>query len=500
MAKIAVGGFQHETNTFAPSPATYDNFVQPNGWPGLTRGGDMFDAVAGINLPAAGFIEAIRGAGHSVAPLLWCSAPPSAQVTTDAFERITAMICEDLASGGPFDAVYLDLHGAMVTDDYQDGEGETLRRVRAVVGDGVPVIASLDLHTNITEAMVARADALIAYRTYPHIDMAETGERAARLIVDMFARDRAPAAAFRKLPYLIPLTAQCTMYEPSKSLYARLGELEAGNVANLSFAPGFPPADIHECGPAVTAYAWDQAAAEHAADALYDEAMAREAGFGLDTYSVDAAVARALANKTDRPVVLADTQDNPGAGGNADTVWLLEALAAADAPDTVVAIIFDPATAEQAHEAGEGAVIQPKLGAWSGLPGHTPFTRPMVVETLGDGVFTATGPMWLGSRMQLGRMALLRVADAPGRGVRVIVASRKLQAGDQAIFRHLGVEPAAQRTLALKSSVHFRADFEPLASEVLVVEAPGPNTADPTKLPYKNLREGVRRSPRGASS
>ena len=495
MAKIAVGGFQHETNTFAPFPATYDDFAQADGWPGLTRGGDMFDAVAGINLPIAGFVEAIRGAGHGVTPLLWCSAPPSARVTTDAFERITAMICADLASGGPFDAVYLDLHGAMVTDDYQDGEGEVLRRVRAVVGERVPIIASLDLHTNITEAMVARAAALIAYRTYPHIDMAETGERAARLLVDMFARDRAPAAAFRKLPYLIPLTAQCTLYEPSKSLYARLGALEAGGVASLSFAPGFPPADILECGPAVTAYAWDAASAEHAADALYDEVMAREAGFKLDTYSVDQAVARALANTSDRPVVLADTQDNPGAGGNADTVWLLEALAAADAPETVVAMMFDPATAEQAHEAGEGATIEPRLGAWSGLPGHTPFTRPMVVERLGDGAFTATGPMWLGSRMRLGRMALLRVADAPGRGVRVIVASRKLQAGDQAIFRHLGVEPAAQRTLALKSSVHFRADFEPLACEVLVVEAPGPNTADPAKLPYKNLREGVRLTP-----
>ncbi len=381
---------------------------------------------------------------------------------------------------------------------YFDSNGVQIRY--RIVGDGVPVIASLDLHTNITEAMVARASALIAYRTYPHIDMAETGERAARLLVDMFARDRAPAAAFRKLPYLIPLTAQCTMYEPSMSLYARLGELEAGGVASLSFAPGFPPADIHECGPAVAAYAWDRASAEHAADALYDEVMAREAGFKLETYSVDQAVARARANKSDRPVVLADTQDNPGAGGNADTVWLLEALAAADAPDTVVAMIFDPATAEQAHEAGEGAVIQPRLGAWSGLPGHVPFTRPMVVERLGDGAFTATGPMWLGSRMRLGRMALVRVADAPGRGVRVIVASRKLQAGDQAIFRHLGVEPAAQRTLALKSSVHFRADFEPLACEVLVVEAPGPNTADPAKLAYRNLREGVRRSPRTSSN
>ncbi len=158
-------------------------------------------------------------------------------------------------------------------------------------------------------------------------------------------------------------------------------------------------------------------------------------------------------------------------------------------------MMFDPDVAAQAHAAGEGAAIEIRLGARSGLAGHAPYVGRVVVERLTDGAFTATGPMWRGSRMKLGPMALLRIAEAPG--VRVIVASRKLQAGDQAIFRHMGIEPAAQRILALKSSVHFRADFQDLATEVLVVAAPGPNPSDPARLPYRRLREGVRLNPLG---
>ncbi len=495
MARIAVGGFQHETNTFAPSPADFTQFEQADGWPGLSRGEALFEAVGGINLPIAGFVEAARGAGHGLTPLLWCSAPPSAQVTTDAFERITAMLCDDLAAAGSLDAVYLDLHGAMVTEAHEDGEGEILRRVRGVIGGDVPLVASLDLHANVTQAMVAQASALVAFRTYPHVDMAETGTRAARLVFEMLRRGRVPAAAMRKLAFFVPITAQCTMFEPMSAVYARLAELEAGAVASLSFTPGFPPADIYECGPAATAYAWDAAAAEAAVQALHNAVARREADFRLDIHDVDSAVRRALANGSGRPVVLADTQDNPGAGANGDTVWLLESLVRHRAEGAVVAMIFDPDTAAQAHSAGEGAVLDARLGAWSGLDGHRPFTGRLVVEKLADGAFTATGPMWRGSRMRLGPMALLRVADAPG--VRVIVASRKLQAGDQAIFRHLGLEPAEQRILALKSSVHFRADFQDIAAEVLVVAAPGPNPADPSVLPYRRLREGVRLKPLG---
>lgn len=494
MARIAIGGFQHETNSFAPTKADYDDFVRPGAWPGLTRGAALFDAVGGINLSISGFIDTARAGGHELVSLLWCSASPSADVTTDAYERIAHDLLADLAAAGPLDAVYLDLHGAMVTEHLEDGEGELLRRVRNVVGERLPVVASLDLHANVTAAMVDRATLLVACRTYPHVDLADTGARAARQLTRILASGQPPAKALRRLPFLIPLTWQCTLSEPSRSLYRTLQSLEEGEVSCLSYTPGFPLADIGECGPAVTAYARSQRAADVAADRLAEEIAGREAEFAGHLYEPDEAVQRAqeLAARARRPVVLVDTQDNPGAGANSDTVGLLEALIRNRATGAVVAMVCDPQVAAAAHAAGQGASITLGLGAKSGLPGHHPYEATYRVERLGDGNFLATGPFYRGNRVQLGPMALLSID-----GVRVIVSSRKQQAADQAIFRHMGLEPAEQKILALKSSVHFRADFEPIAEAILIVAAPGPNPADHRVLPYRRLRPGLRTMPLG---
>jgi microcystin degradation protein MlrC len=492
VARIAVGGFQHETNTFAPSKARYEDFQRAGGWPGLTAGPALFEAVAGINLPIAGFVEEARAAGHEPVPLLWCAATPSAHVEAAAFERISEGLLRRLAEALPVDAVYLDLHGAMVTEHLEDGEGELLRRIRTLVGPRIPIVASLDFHANITAEMVAQSSALVAYRTYPHVDMAETGARAARLLDRRLSRGRGFAKALRKLPFLIPLPWQCTLIEPAASIYRRLAALEGGEVTSLSFAPGFPPADILECGPAVIAYAESQTEADRAVDALAEEVSAREAAFAGRIYAVEDGVRHALrlVGQGTRPVVLADTQDNPGAGGTSDTVGVLNALVQAGAERAVVANLYDPEAAAAAHAAGEGAVLTLGLGGKSGLPDQRPFQGAFRVERLGDGNFTATGPFYRGARMRLGPMALLSIG-----GVRIIVASAKQQAADRAMFHHLGLDPADENILALKSTVHFRADFEPIAGTVLVVAAPGPNPADHRMLPYRRLRDGVRRMP-----
>src|SRR5512147_418300 len=190
MARIAIGGMQHETNTFAPSRADYPAFEAGGGWPGVQYGEPMFDALAGANIPAQGAIEALRSLGHALVPTAWAAASPSAHVTTEAFERIVGELVKRLQAIGPVDGVYLDLHGAMVTEAHDDGEGEILRRVRQAVGPRVPIAASLDLHCNFTRAMFERCDALVAYRTYPHVDMAETGARAAGLLDGMLRAGR----------------------------------------------------------------------------------------------------------------------------------------------------------------------------------------------------------------------------------------------------------------------------------------------------------------------
>lgn len=495
MARIAIGGFQHETNTFAPLKATWEMFEETDGWPGFSRGRDLLPAIDGVHLPITGAVEALRAAGHEIVPLLWCAATPTAHVTEDAFERISAMMLDDLAAAGHVDGIYLDLHGAMVTEHLDDGEGELLRRVRALAGDSTPISVSLDLHANMSEQMVELADALDAYRTYPHIDMGETGARAARHL-DALLRGEGPFHSVMRRPdFLIPLNWGCTLVEPAGALYGMLPEIEEKSGAGLriiSFATGFPMADIPEVGPAVFACGKDRGATEAAVEAMVQAIQAAEPEFAGRIWQADEAVAEAMriARGARRPVILADTQDNSGAGGPSDTTGLLEALIRGGAKGAVLGLLNDPDVAQQAHEAGEGSTIRTGLGGKSGMPGHRPLEGDYKVLKLGDGHFTGTGPMWGGARMDLGAMALLEIS-----GVRVAVGSRMMQAADQSMFRHLGVEPADEKILILKSSVHFRADFQPISEEILVVESPGPCAADPSKLPFTKARPGLRLKP-----
>ena len=168
-----------------------------------------------MNIAVAGFVEAAGPLGFELAPLLWCSAGPSAHVTDDAFERIAGRMTALLKAAGPVDALYLDLHGAMVTESEEDGEGALLARLREAAGPDLPIVVSLDLHANVTEAMAAHADALVGFRTYPHVDMADTGARAARLI-DRIRREGRPAKAMRRLDFLMSINAQCTLVDPSE--------------------------------------------------------------------------------------------------------------------------------------------------------------------------------------------------------------------------------------------------------------------------------------------
>lgn len=493
MARIAIGGMQHETNTFAPSRADYGAFEAGGGWPGVQYGEPVFGAVEGANIPAAGAIQTLRAQGHELVATAWGAASPSAHVTTDAFERIVGGLVSQLKKHLPVDGVYLDLHGAMVTEAHDDGEGEILRRVREVVGPRVPVAASLDLHCNFTHAMFERCDALVAYRTYPHVDMADTGARAAALLDRMIRSGKPLAKHWRALDYLTGLPSQCSFIDPCKTIYEDLGR--DGEVT-LSFTPGFPMADFPECGMAVFGYGADEKGTRNSVDRLHGQVADAEKDFALELHLPDDAVARARGRgEPGAPVVLADTQDNPGAGGNGDTTGLLKSLIQQKAQDAVLGLLIDGAAAKRAHEIGSGFTSVFKLGGRSNIPGDSPLEGEFTVERLGDGKFTCTGPMFKGFRMQLGPMALLRSKSAPG--VRVAVASRKCQAGDQEMFRHLGVEPRRSRILALKSSVHFRADFEPISKEVLVVKSPGPALADPTEFVWTRLRRGLRLRPLG---
>ncbi len=493
MARIAIGGFQHETNTFAPESATYRDFEMADGWPGLTRGKGLIEGFGDINLALSGFVAGARAKGHALVPTLWCSASPSGPVTAEAYERIARELLDAIAGAGAIDGIYLDLHGAMVSEHLEDCEGDLLARLRRLVGEKVPIVASLDLHANVTERMVDQASALVACRTYPHVDLAQSGLWASNLL-DRLIEGGPLCKAMRRGDFLVPLTWQCTLIEPGANLYRMVADLEPEGPGSASFAMGFPAADIAECGSTSLAYARTQAQADAIADRLIAAFHEAEAHFAGKVWPAGEAVGYALArgNSSRKPIILADTQDNPGAGGSSDTTGLLTALVEAGAEDSILANFRDPEAAEAAHRAGIGARLSLSLGARGGRGDQSPFAATFTIEALGDGAFTATGPFYRGNRMQLGKMALLRVG-----GVGVVVTSRKQQAADQAMLRHLGIEPRARKILALKSSVHFRADFQDLAEEILIVAAPGANPIDHRDLTYRRLRPGIRLMPMG---
>lgn len=492
--RIAFGGFLHETNTFAPSKAGMEAFRQGGGWPGLSRGEAIFEAVHNVNVSASGFIDHGKAAGWTLLPTLWCAASPSADVTAEAFEEIVGELLAGIKAAMPLDGCYLDLHGAMVSEAFADGEGEVIRRVRALIGPDVPLVVSLDLHGNVTRLMVDSSDALIAFRTYPHIDMAETGRRSGVYLERLLGKTQRDAKAFRQIPYLIPIAWQATAMEPCKTIYAEMSALEGESVPTLSFLPGFPAADFADCGATVVAYGATQADADTAADAVVARVMASEAAFKGRVFQPDEGVreAMALSAQARKPIVIADTQDNPGAGGDSDTMGMAHALVRNDAQRAAIGVIVDADAAAAAHAAGVGATIRLSLGAKSRIPGDVPLEADFVVEQLSDGQFIAPGPFYGGSRMNLGPSAALRIG-----GVRIVVGSRKAQMADQAMYRQVGIEPTEQAILVNKSSVHFRADFEPIAETILVCAAPGPMPVDPSALPWRKLRAGVRTAPLG---
>jgi microcystin degradation protein MlrC len=497
MARIAVGGFHHETNTFVTPLTDYAYFCSHRDRPPLVRRSDVLRWLNGTSFALSGFLQVMDGQ-HDIVPLLWTSGGAGGTVTRDAFERIAAELVGELSQQMPVDSIYLDLHGAMVSEEFEDGEGELLRRIRACVGPDLPIVISLDYHANVTHEITDCADAISGYLTYPHVDRPETGMRAARTMQHVLKHGRTPGRALRKIPFLIPLHSQCTMVEPSRGIVELTQRLEREDgVVSVSYLAGFPPSDLFQCGPSVVVHAMAQTTADRIANEAARHIALKEPEFAVPVLSPAEAVARAkeIAAKATRPVLIADTQDNPGAGGSADTTGLLFALVEGGAEGAALGYLCDGEAVKAAHTTGKGADVALKLGGRNGPEGVVPFEGTFRVEELGDGRFRTTGPVSGNRDIELGPMALLRIG-----GVRVAVTTKRMQALDQAPFRHLRLEPKEQKILGLKSTVHFRGDFQAISEDVLICIAPGGHLADSAKYPYRRLRAGVRLTPLGPDS
>ena len=488
MKKIAVAGFQHETNTFAPQPTTFEIFEERGAWPELTRGESLIKRFLGLNLPISGFISACN---HKVEPILWAAAEPGGFVENDAFELITNEIVDGIINSRP-DAVYLDLHGAMVTRKYDDGEAEILRRIREAAGYDLPLAVSLDLHGNLSKSFFDLADLVTIYRTYPHVDLAETGARAADLL--SMALKKPLKKAWRRANFLIPVTAQGTDYQPSKNIYNYIDKISQNEVASIDLAMGFPPADIPELGPVIVAYDQSQKVANDSVEKVFKKLLEAEPIYNDRLVSAEDAVADAV-KSINGPVVIADVQDNPGAGGTGDTTGLISALIKAKASDAILSMLYDPDTAEAAHKAGVGSEIDVSLGGK-----YTTYSKPIkckvLIEAISDGRFLFTGPMFGGSHADLGPVALLKIFDT---SIRVVVGSKRAQNADQEMFRVVGLEPCQHKIICVKSAMHFVADYKRVSKNIIFATSPGANPCNLTEIPYKRLLPGIRLGPCGPS-
>jgi microcystin degradation protein MlrC len=515
--KIFIAGYQHETNTFAPTLADWAAFNAGHTFPAYRRGAKLVETFKDINIPVGGFIQAALAKSWELVPSVWAGATPSSYVTTEAFERISGDICEDLreAVKRGIDAVYLDLHGAAVAQNADDSEGELIARIRAIVGEAVPIVGSLDLHANVTKRMLETADALVSYRTYPHVDMADTGRLAAKLLERRMALGKKEKLHYQRFAYMIPLNAQSTWMQPAKRLYDELIASDAANDVVLSFCMGFPAADFAECAPMVWGYG-DKA--ETAVNALYASASPpKQWDPGVLPVAQAVALAIERAAQSDKPIVIADTQDNPGAGGDSNTTGVLHELLRQGAgkrfPNRVaLGMLFDPSAADQIHSLEEKQsiadmestkfaikkrVIELALGkavpTFTGQLSDPPVQGSFTMEQISDGVCTYKGPMMTGVTAHLGKSCALNIE-----GIRVAVVSGKAQLLDRELLRMVGINAEQMKIIVVKSSNHFRADFTPLVADpvrdVIVAKAAGPMAADAGDLPWKKLHPSI--SPR----
>jgi microcystin degradation protein MlrC len=480
--RFFVAMLAHETNTFSSIPTGRALFEAHD----LRYGGELLEAFRGTGTCLGGMIDAAAGGGVTLVPSLAAAASPGGRVTKEFYAEARDRLLADLRAAGPLDGVLLDLHGAMVVDGLDDGEGDLLAAVRAAVGP-LPIAVTLDFHANVTRAMVETATLLHGYKTYPHVDMDARGREATARLADVVAGRIRPTVAYRQPPMLPPIAGQLTTRGPMRRLYDLADAMERRpGVVSVSVFAGFPLADIHDAGLSVYVVTdRDQALADTLADELAAAAWAMRREFLHTALPVREAVARALA-LDGRPVVLADVADNTGGGAAGDTTEILRELLRVGARPATVACLWDPRAAAACVEAGAGATLTLSVGGKVDPSHGAPVTVTGRVRTLSDGRFVYRGPMLRGVAGRLGLTAVLDVND-----LKIILISHRRQTLDPEMIRVVGIDPLAEKLLVVKSSVHYRAAFEPIARAILEVDAPGLSSSNLGRFVFTRVRRPI---------
>jgi len=465
---VLTARFMHETNTFSRVKTDMALIRRRD----FHLENEIPQAFRGTRSALGATFEAADKYGWTLVHPVSANPNPSGIVTDDAFEQIAGMILEAADTKGPVDGALLHLHGAMVTKAHEDAEGELLARLRQKLGSRTPIIVTLDLHANVTRNMADNANALIAFRTYPHIDMHERAWQAAELLERAMRGEVRPVTVIARRPMLHGLDWGRTQRGPMAELIARGEALEAdGKALAVSICAGFALANIHDVGPTVTVTVdqlqTDGPDGQEIAEEFMDHAWAARDYSTVHMVSVAEAVARARDGKPgDKPLVAADFTDNPGGGGYGDATAFLKGLVEAGVDRVAFHAICDPQAVQDGIRAGVGTTATLTLGEKTDpLLGGGPLTLTGEVVCLTNGKFIAYGPMGGGVERNHGPSMVFRVA-----GIDIVVITNNGQATDLGQFTSLGIDPTRYTTIAVKSMQHFRAAFEPLAREVILVD------------------------------
>jgi microcystin degradation protein MlrC len=477
--RVVTGAISHETSTFTTVPTTWESYHARFGY---WLGSEILKKFRKTNTPMGGFIEGAEAHGFELIPTVFAEPQPSGPTPRDIFDATLKELLDGITEVAPIDGVLLELHGSMVIEGIDDGEGHVLGAVRELVGPEVPIVGQLDIHSNVSDRMVEMADVLIGRETYPEVDMAARGRECADVLVRMAREALRPTMALCQIP-MIWGTNQVTAHPPMSEAVAELHRIEAQpGVVCGSIATCYPLADVPDMGASVyVATDNDQALAQRYADELGEWIFARRADWQVPSPStLQALEQQHTAGRF--PIIFADRNDNTGGGSPGDSTGALRTFLEADLQDACVLYIVDPEAVAQCTQAGLGATLTLDVGAKSTPLQGEPVRMTAEVAALSDGRFRYDGPMFEGLEASMGPSAHIRE-----RGVHVLLVTEREQPFDTAFARSLGLDPRQMRYICVKSTAHFRAGFESWAGSIHVVSEPSVHDPADGKLAFHRL-------------
>jgi microcystin degradation protein MlrC len=481
MARIAIGCFAQESQSFSPIAGSWLHFGPQE----LARGQELVERFSGTNTEMGGALDFAAKHTIEVVPLLSaCAAASAGPMRAEVFAAIHDELLERLRHAGPVDGVFLVLHGAMVTEDHDDATGEVLRAFRTALGPDVPLVGTLDLHANVTQTMVNQATALVGYHTAPHVDQRETALRGMAILEGAIAGHIRPVCALRRLPMLLPGETAITTEGGYAEVMSQAEDLmQRSGIVDVSVFSVQPWLDVYDVGCSVLVIADDAPGlAAQGADQLAEAFWHRRRDFEVPVVSTAHAIRRALTSEA-HPFVLADSADAPSSGAPGDSTVVLKALLEARPAADCLLNIVDPAAVDRMVQAGVGRDVMVEVGASSGTRLYTPAVVTGRVRLISDGDFVQKGPGFHGEVLHRGRTVVLQIDR-----VQLVVMERPTRQWDPELYRSVGLEPCDSQITVVKSPAAFRAAYEPLAAEVLILDAPGVCSPNLRPLPFRHVR------------